>query len=145
MNLTNLRKILLESLINPQAPGKMKIIFDAANPDYFVSRAGEAIRGAQSEAQGSLPWHNHITTAITLLAMARLYRKDEHPIKSITPTEYAQRIFKANVAPEYFSLIDGRMRHVGTGIDVPVKKWKATLAALAKIKQESLGKDDHGA
>jgi hypothetical protein len=142
MNQTNLRKILLESLINPKAPGKMKVIVDAGNPDYFVSRAAEGIRAAQSEDLGSFAWHQNIITTITLLGLARLYRQADKKPMSIAPSASAETMFKMKLNPEHFSKVHGYMEHNTIDFKVPVKQWKAVLKAYQKMQSNESAKDN---
>lgn len=72
LNQTELRKILLESLVDPKAVGPWKITADIADPKYYRQRAIECLH----EADLSMPDEN-IQKAISLLLLARFYNRTQ--------------------------------------------------------------------
>jgi hypothetical protein len=70
----DLKKIANESIFNPNKPDKlMQIVLDVGNPDYWVTKAIEYLRCAQSETGEE--WHDSLRYAITLLILARAERE----------------------------------------------------------------------
>ncbi len=68
MTYNQLRKILNESLINPNKPGPMKVLVEINNPDYWVTRTVELL---------SDPTDENLKKAITLLALTRAYNEGD--------------------------------------------------------------------
>lgn len=61
----------MESLFDPRTPGPMSIVVELNNPAYCEVKAIELIREAQSHP---VDYHEKVTQAISLLALARLQR-----------------------------------------------------------------------
>lgn len=72
LNFTEIKRILTESAVNPNTPGKWKMIADMNDHNYFVKRAIECLY----ESEINNPDEN-LKTAITLLAMARILKQNE--------------------------------------------------------------------
>lgn len=78
LNLTELRKILLESLIDPKKPGPWRLTADIADPKYYRMRAIEILR----EADLNTPDEN-INKAISLLLLARFFHRTQGVIETL--------------------------------------------------------------
>ena len=76
MRLTDVRKILRESLINPRKAGPHKIVVDMGSPSYWETRAIELIMEAQAGIAGCPRYHENLKLAITMLALARTEHAD---------------------------------------------------------------------
>jgi hypothetical protein len=70
MSYTKLKTVLLESLFNPQTPGPIQAILEVHNPTYYLQRAREEIKKAET-ATPKLR-QEQVKLAISLLAVARL-------------------------------------------------------------------------
>lgn len=75
----SLRETLMQSVFDPRAPGPMSIIVGLDNPQYGEIKAIELIREAQAHPTD---YHEKVTQAISLLALARLQR-DAHAEKTV--------------------------------------------------------------
>ena len=60
-----IRKILSECVFNPREPGPLKVIADVGNEDYYITRATELLKRAETD-QAKV----NIRSAISLLALA---------------------------------------------------------------------------
>lgn len=81
---TLVKEILNESAFEPKERTPFKIVISMENPGYCELKAVELINEAQmaSNAEQSEDYHNKITQAIALLALARFYRGANGAVRS---------------------------------------------------------------
>ena len=93
MRSKELRKTLSESHFNPNKPGLFQIIIGIGNPAYWETRAIELVREAQvNETPGSKQYHELLRDAISLLALARTYHAEKHPIQNETGNDNSEEV-----------------------------------------------------
>ena len=76
MRSTELRKVLNQSLINPQKPGPFRVVIDVGNPQYWRTKALELIAEANNAYTSSDEADQYIQEAITLLALSRTFHAE---------------------------------------------------------------------
>lgn len=84
MRVKDIRKLLLNSLINPKEPGPLKTILEQHDVSYYEMRAQELISEARLCVSGFptpnenqlANYHDRMIKAITLLTLARYHRDD---------------------------------------------------------------------
>lgn len=76
MTKTQLKRILRESVMDPNKLGPSKLIFGAADAKYYELRALELVVEAQSAKCTIREYHDKMRTAITYLAIARAKREN---------------------------------------------------------------------